>query len=94
VEDYTINVNPALSAASFDKNSLKFYPNPVKDILTLSNATAIEKVSVYNMLGQEMLVAKINANSGQVNLSALPTGSYMVKVVSGNASNTIKVLKQ
>jgi len=94
VEDYTINVNPALSAASFDKNSLKFYPNPVKDILTLFNATAIEKVSVYNMLGQEMLVAKINANSGQVNLSALPTGSYMVKVVSGNASNTIKVLKQ
>lgn len=70
------------------------YPNPVKDVLNLSHTETISNVEVFNLLGQKMLTKAIDAAQGQLELSGLSNGSYLVKVTSGNETKTIKVLKQ
>lgn len=89
-----IVIQEALGTADFDKNSLTAYPNPVKDVLNVSFTQDITDVAVYNLLGQQVLFTKINATKGQVDMSNLASGTYLVKVNSENAVKTIKVIKQ
>ena len=89
-----ILIQEVLGNSDFDKNSFTAYPNPVKDILNVSFTQDITDVAVYNILGQQVLFKKLNATKGQVDMSNLSSGTYLVKVNSENAVKTIKVIKQ
>lgn len=94
VEDYTLIVSENLASTSFVKDSFKYFPNPVTDLLTVSNPTAIDSITVYNMLGQEVVSKNPASASAQINLAALPSGSYLVKAISGTAVKTFKIVKR
>lgn len=85
---------PFLSSASFDSSNFTFYPNPTSDELHLSNKKEITEVIVYNLLGQSVLNQKFNASEVSINFSELPTNTYLIKVVCGEESNIIKVVKK
>ena len=74
--------------------NFKTYPNPVKDVLNISYTENISEVTVFNLLGQNILTKSLITTEGQLDLSGLPSGSYLVKVTSGSGTKTIKVLKQ
>ncbi len=84
----------SLSTGSFDSASFKAYPNPVKDMLNLSYSSDITSVEVYNMLGQNVMTKALNASQGQIDLSNLNAGNYIVKVTADGLVKTIKVVKQ
>lgn len=84
----------ALGNSSFDDAGFTYFPNPVKNSLNLSYIHEISSTEVFNMIGQRVLSTKINNNSGQVDMSSLSTGAYMVKVIAGNQVKTIKVVKE
>ena len=84
----------SLSNTIFGNENFSFYPNPVKDVLNISNAIAITKIQVINLLGQEMIIKSINDINGQVDMSQLSAGTYLVKVTSDNQVKTIKVIKE
>ncbi|GEP49422.1 hypothetical protein FNO01nite_00940 [Flavobacterium noncentrifugens] len=94
VEDYTLNISPALATQNFSRSALKLFPNPVKDILNVSNTEAIESITVFNILGQEVLSKTVKNTSGQLNVSMLPAGNYLAKVTTTSAVQTIKIVKQ
>lgn len=79
---------------SFNSSNFLYYPNPVKNTLTLSNNPEISGVEVFNLLGQKVVSAKFNSNLAQVDMSNLSEGAYMVKVTSNGQVKTIKVIKQ
>lgn len=83
-----------LATDDFDKNSFTAYPNPVKDVLNVSFNQNISNLTVYNLLGQQVLFMNMNASKGQVDMSALATGTYLVKVNTENGLKTIKVIKE
>ena len=89
-----IVIQEVLATGNFDNNSFTAYPNPVKDMLNVSFTQNITTVAVYNLLGQEVLFMNMNANKGQVDMSSLTSGTYLVKVNTENAVKTIKVIKQ
>lgn len=89
-----IVIQVALGASNFDNKSFSAYPNPVKDVLNVSFTQNISDVVVYNLLGQQVLMMNMNANKGQVDMSSLPSGTYLVKVSTENAVQTIKVIKE
>jgi len=89
-----ISTNETLSTGDFTKNTLKAYPNPVKDILNLNNPTAITEVAIFNLLGQQVVAKTVNANEGQIDMSHLAAGAYLVKVTADNAVQTIKIIKE
>lgn len=92
--NFTINITSApLSNDTFANGSFRAYPNPVKDVLNLSYNQEISNVEVFNILGQQVMAKAINATQSTVDVTQLTPGTYMVKVFSGNESQTIKVIK-
>ena len=84
----------SLATDSFDNANFTFYPNPVKDVLNLSYSENITKVQVINLLGQEVRTNSMDATQAQVDMSNLPSGTYLVKVTANDKMKTIKVIKQ
>jgi hypothetical protein len=70
-----------------------YYPNPAKDILNISSNKSIESVQVFNLAGQTVMNnGKIT--NGQINVSALPTGTYVFRVtLTGGQIETFKIIK-
>ncbi len=89
------NFIPSILATE-DNSSLELstYPNPTKGIVTISAQQEINNVTVYNILGQEVKSVSGNGNSVTVNLSEFATGHYIAKVVAGDSSESIKIIKQ
>lgn len=77
------NIAVTTSGLSTAENQLaastevKLYPNPVKDILTLSN-TKSESFKIYDMSGK--LVMDGSLQNGTVNVSRLATGNYVIQI--------------
>ncbi|RZJ70207.1 GEVED domain-containing protein [Flavobacterium sp.] len=84
----------SLGNAGFHGSALRYYPNPAKDKILVSYENEISEIAVVNNLGQQLLVQKVGATSAQIDLSWLPTGNYFMKVTSGNATQTVKLIKQ
>ncbi len=63
--------------------NLQIYPNPVKDKLFIQSETGISKFEIYDITGKQMLTGNM-ANIKSINISALPTGIYVLKI--GNYS--------
>ena len=85
----------SLSVGDFDNEAaFTYYPNPVKNTLTLNAQNTIEQVAMYNMLGQEVLRANPNTVDSDLDMSQLQTGTYFVKVTIANVTETIRVIKQ
>lgn len=70
------------------------YPNPVEDVLNLNAQNTIDAVSIYNLLGQEVLNATPSATETQINMSNLPTGAYIVKVQAGEQVGSYNLIKE
>jgi len=79
---------------SFDSSNFTYYPNPVKNTLNLSYNQEISNVDIFNLMGQKVSSNAINANQGQVDMSNLSNGVYLVKVTSNNQVKTIRVIKE
>ncbi|WP_291115802.1 T9SS type A sorting domain-containing protein [Flavobacterium sp. UBA6135] len=82
-----------LSVGGFDSSKFSYYPNPVQDVLTLNYSQTISEVTVFNMLGQQVITKQNNDVQAQVSLNSLPNGTYLVRVVSENESHIVKVIK-
>ena len=95
--DFTIKIWSDESLSNDDVEDtveFKLYPNPVQDKLNLRAQDNIENISVYNMLGQEVLRQAPNKNSSEVDMSALQTGSYFVKVTINGVTETKQIIKR
>lgn len=89
-----VTVNLVLSNGSNTLQTLTYFPNPVNNILTLKNASAINSISVYNAIGQQVLSKSVDATNAVVDLSALNAGIYFVKVQAGENDKTIRIIKE
>jgi len=88
-----IDLKGGVSTASIADNIIagfEMFPNPVIDILTLKADATIEAVSIYNMIGQEV----ISTSNTTIDMSHLPTGSYIVKVQAGDQVGSYNFIKQ
>ncbi|WP_347374655.1 T9SS type A sorting domain-containing protein [Aequorivita sp. Q41] len=77
----------------FIKN-LNFYPNPVKNDLTISSIFKIDNYQIYNVLGTLVSEGKGAGNFTPVDMSRLNSGLYFVKVTSNNLQATLKIAKK
>ncbi len=89
-----VTVVVVLENQSFDIKSLKYYPNPVIDILTISYNSAITSVQVYDISGRQIRNMNPNSNLVTVDLSDLATSVYVVKVFANDTSSEFKVIKK
>ncbi|WP_073289937.1 reprolysin-like metallopeptidase [Chryseobacterium polytrichastri] len=81
VEDYTLNIASSGKGELSDPKNLltdiKLYPNPVRDILNVSNTTS-EDYKIFDMGGKLINSGKLQR--GSVNVSSLIKGAYMIQI--------------
>jgi Secretion system C-terminal sorting domain len=83
-----------LGTEKFETSSVKMYPNPVKNTLTIDANGTIERVSVYNVLGQEVMKASPKSNRAELQTNELQKGVYMVKTEIDGKISISKVVKE
>ncbi|MBU2929193.1 T9SS type A sorting domain-containing protein [Winogradskyella psychrotolerans] len=74
---------------------LSVYPNPTSGILNIKSNQDVDTVAVFNLLGQNVAsFTKSSIIDSSVNLSELSNGLYLVKITSGDKTQTIRVTKE
>ena len=86
----TVIIESSLSTEDNTMNIIKVYPNPVKDKLFISGNKTPIAVSIYNVLGKEVLSIK---NTNNINVQALPSGVYMIRISDGVGQTNRKFIK-
>ena len=79
-QEITNLYNASLSTEDFAINTISIYPNPTTNFLNFKSTVQVEKILIYNMLGQLVQEEKVNALEGTINIENLAQGTYIVKV--------------
>jgi len=93
--EYSVN-EETLSVVENDNVILKKTYDRASQVFTItSNSVQLEKISVYNLLGQETLTKEIKSREGRIDLSTHVDGIYLIQVIDNNHNtSTFKLLKQ
>lgn len=74
-------------------NEIKIYPNPFKDVITISDVKNSEVVKVTDVSGR--IVKTIIKSPSEINLNDLKSGAYFLSIQSKDGKNqTFKVIKE
>lgn len=85
---WIIKFNKAMSVNSQkEEPAVKVYPNPASDVLNIEGEYT--SATLYDNLGTCVLQDTYSA--GKLNISTLPEGMYLVKVVKGRTTQTFKI---
>lgn len=77
--------------AEATNTQLKLYPNPVHSCLIIESTHQVERIEVFTLTGQSVL--HITGNVQSIDLSRLPSGTYMVRIISNSGTTTNKIQK-
>ncbi|WP_294737593.1 T9SS type A sorting domain-containing protein [uncultured Flavobacterium sp.] len=77
----------------FTKNKVAVYPNPVKDIVSITSNSMIKTVSIYDVQGRLLNTVTVNDVTTQLNFSDKPEGIYLTKITTNNGTTIEKVIK-
>ncbi len=73
----------------------QFYPNPGSDMVHFEAMQEIANVTLFNLLGQEVKTVTIGDTRGQLDISNLQTGMYVMKVwFNDNQFGTYSLIKE
>ena len=88
-----LHKNTVLANSTFESTKFVLYPNPATNELTIESKTAIESVSITNMLGQNVLNSATSNAIEVVDISNLQSGVYLIKVASEGQTSTKRFVK-
>jgi hypothetical protein len=103
--DYNFPVVTKLASSTFKtlatqdfefSNYFTLYPNPAKSVLNISSKETIEvkSISIYNTLGQLVLVIPNAEKVSKIDVSSLTTGNYFIKINSDKGSSNARFIKE
>lgn len=71
-----------------------YYPNPVKDRLTITNTTGSENLELYSITGQLLYAQPSSENATLIDFQNFPAGIYLLKPGLKNSTKTISIIKE
>ncbi len=100
--DFTITVNAVLSTSTVDtSSSISVYPNPVNDDVTVTIDNTISgnvTIEIISTVGQTVFTSSdskaIDSSEINLDLSALASGTYILRVSQGNHVGIQKIIKK
>jgi hypothetical protein len=83
-----------LGVKNFTLSNIAMYPNPVSNELTIEAKNTIQKVAVFNLLGQEVLSINPKTNSAKIQTSSLSKGVYVITATVDDVVSSSKFIKE
>lgn len=84
----------AMGITTHDAATLQLAPNPVLDVLTIKSDAVIGTVSLFNLLGQQIVTVSAGSNEVGMDLSGLSAGTYLLKATTEKGILTAKVVRK
>ncbi|MCW9036526.1 T9SS type A sorting domain-containing protein [Altibacter sp.] len=85
--------DPTLSTEDVVIEGFDYYPNPVNDMVMFKAEAPVSRVTVFNVLGQQILDIEGDNTKMVVDLSGQTSGTYFANVAVGEAVKTVKLVK-
>lgn len=94
ISDYFSDCDAVLGFENYDLSKIEIYPNPASDVLNIKvDAVLIgENYSLYDNLGRNILVGKLNSEISNIDITELTKGVYFL-IIEGKLNQVIKVVK-
>ena len=93
--EIVVNVEATLGLAHTNfLNTLTFYPNPTKDVITISNTNSYNlELEIHDLNGRLLLKTNKNNKSVSLDLSRYQSGVYMLKIKVNGSQIIKKIIK-
>jgi PKD repeat protein len=75
-------------------NSIQCFPNPFNDNLTIKADVVIRSAELYSLQGRMLIRNEFNQREGMLNTAALPSGAYILRLISEGTAETRLIMKQ
>lgn len=91
----SINVLNSTSAGEENSKDFIFYPNPTKGIIYLENIIDETEIELLNLNGNKLIRNSLNPYSNQkkFDLTHMPSGAYILKILNKRNVNSYKLIK-
>ncbi len=77
-----------------NEQQIKIYPNPVSEkVVIMNNENKELSIVLYNILGQVMFQQHVINTKNEIDMSGLPEGMYLIKIISADFSFEQKLNK-
>jgi hypothetical protein len=94
IDEIKVDEESVLGITTNNISNFNYYPNPVKNSLTIQSNEQITLVLIYNVLGQKVYSLKPKSVFKiDVDVSKLPKGTYLVKAFSNEKVQNFKIIK-
>jgi hypothetical protein len=88
---YTTNCNDVMGLEeTLITENISYFPNPANSMLFIEGNEAPVTVSIYNVLGKEVISIK---NTNKIDVKALPNGIYIMRISDGVSQTNKKFIK-
>jgi len=94
LDDFNVQEVSTAGISINSKDLLSLYPNPVKDVLTLSHHSTIDSVELYNSIGQVVFAESPKMALANLNLERLAAGVYYASIRSGSQIINTRIIKE
>ena len=75
------------------KYDFVIYPNPVKDKLMVVSQETVDRCCIYTVLGSLVLSQDVNSDTFVVEVGALRSGIYIIRLMTGDKVQTMRFVK-
>ena len=80
---------------SFSIDQLNAFPNPINDVVTISaKNNTINSITLYDLLGKEIILLQPNSLVATVDVSALTNGIYIAEILTSSGKGSLKLVKE
>ena len=87
---YVVGSTCNMRTTTFSELNQISSPNPVKDKISISSNISLDRIEIYNLLGN--LVLKTESNTNEIDVTSLTSGIYLISIYSGNEKIVKKII--
>jgi hypothetical protein len=70
------------------------YPNPASNKLYLASSFGINKIEVFNIMGQKLKEDEVNCSNYNLDISNFAKGNYIIKIITPRGTTEKKFIKE
>ena len=102
-DQFMVNVDDILLVRQYDPSwsvsegalvTCQVYPNPTSEFLMVENDVTVNHYEIYNIMGEMLMSKPVGVKSFNVNVSELPTGTYIIKMSSEGMVQSRRFVKK
>jgi|GEM_PF-3486963 len=94
LDNFLVALSSTASIEDLKQFNFSAYPNPAKNSVHISASKKIEKIEIFNLLGQKVITKETNDARVTMNVSSLKKGIYIIKAEIEGITGSHKFIKK